>query len=705
MANSCSITSTATREGRHLILTCSQSADIENNRSLITWTLAVSGGSAHYYSTGPTSVKINGVEVYSSARTGASNVFPSSDKQPARSGTLYVGHNADGTQAISVSLSTAIYTSTIYTDAITWTLDTIARASVPTLSTNNFSIDSTTTVYSNRQSSSFSHQLFFRYPDGLYYGSIATFDTSFVFNPRTTLDVLSFWNTSFSYAGRFLLRTLNGSTTIGDKTVDFTITIPDYTVSDPTYSSYSLSNTYNNHIIDGYSRLNVSFTPGEWYYNASFKKCYITLINITNPSTGEHTDIKRLYEGTPTAPISNIYTISSLISGIDFGNDSTKTCGIKLSIEDSRGKIKDYLLRDENDSSQYYTMTIYKHISPTIQGLNVYRCDSNGMESKIDEYADVILEGITHTDVIGYTLTLSYKLNSSNFYSKFIKLEKQSVTPTWQLNTYYTSDVLTDPEHEDQYLVTSKPSNWDNSVTPSYINYYIKCQKELTLSGDFDSYTDGETIKHRLKNKLFNIIKVHVYDFKIEIKDSTSGGFSGKSTEYGFTVGTGKIDFHLTPSGIGLGMYHDPTKQGIIESAWDLEINGSRMIDFVCEFGSTTINNVVWYYRKWISGYAECWTDSYTTTVHGDRWGSSAYMYYINSPGNFPFSFTTPPKINVYFMRSTLFNSAVYPTCPSKDSNNLYSACPAMQFFDMTYSETSEHLNITFSIQVSGFYK
>lgn len=592
MAKSCSIISTAERKGRHLILTCSQTQDVVNNRSLITWTLSVSGGEYHYYATGPTRVWINGVNVYIKERLDAVDVFPASDKQPAHSDNIYVNHNTDGSKTINIKLKTAIWNSTEYEDSINWQLDPIARASIPTLSKNNFSINETSVVYSNRKSTSFSHQLYFKYPDGGYGNPLTSFNDSYVFNPKTSfspsvypLGMLSFWNNSFSYSGTFLLRTMNGTTTIGDKLINFTVTIPNYEVSDPIINNYSLSNTYNvsgnNYIIDGYSRLSISFTPGDWQYNASFKKCYITLVNITNPSTGDHIDIKRLYEGAPPIPSSNIYTITSLISGIDFGNDSTKMCGVKLSIEDSRGKIKDYLLRNANDSSQYYIMNVYKHISPTIQGLNIYRCSSSGVESKVDEYVDIILEGIIHTNIIGYTLTLSYKLNSSNFYSKFIKLERQSVTPTWQLNTYYSSEVLTDPENENQYLVTSKPSNWDNSVTPSYINYCIKCQKELTLSGDFDSYNDGGITKYRLKNKLFNIIKMHVYDFKIEIKDSTSGGFSGKSTEYGFTIGSGKIDFHLTPSGAGFGMYHDPAKEGVIESDWDLEIKGRALLDII----------------------------------------------------------------------------------------------------------------------------
>ena len=63
MASTFSLTSPS-YDGRYMTLSCSQSKDVETNKSTITWTLTSTGGKDKYYSTGPTTVKINGTEVY-----------------------------------------------------------------------------------------------------------------------------------------------------------------------------------------------------------------------------------------------------------------------------------------------------------------------------------------------------------------------------------------------------------------------------------------------------------------------------------------------------------------------------------------------------------------------------------------------------------------------------------------------------------------
>lgn len=114
-------------DGRYLQLVCEQTAkDSVTNTSTVKWTLSAVGGSVSYYSTGPTKVVINGTTVYSKGRVKyTSETFPA--KKGSISGTLKITHTNDGTKSISVSLSTAIYTSTVTEKKETWTLDNIAR--------------------------------------------------------------------------------------------------------------------------------------------------------------------------------------------------------------------------------------------------------------------------------------------------------------------------------------------------------------------------------------------------------------------------------------------------------------------------------------------------------------------------------------------------------------------------------------------------
>lgn len=135
-------------EGRYMYVTCTQTQNIADNTSTIEWTLTVAGGISNAYSTGATTITINGTQVYYMARKGwNTKVFPTI--KGSVSGTITVPHNADGSKSISVSLSSAIYTSAISTKSGTWTLDKIPRAATLTAAPNFTDEDNPTIAYSN----------------------------------------------------------------------------------------------------------------------------------------------------------------------------------------------------------------------------------------------------------------------------------------------------------------------------------------------------------------------------------------------------------------------------------------------------------------------------------------------------------------------------------------------------------------------------
>lgn len=114
---------TSAYDGRYMKLTCSQTKDVANNTSTISWKLESIGGSVNYYYTGPTTLTIGGVEVYTQSRVG--ETFPGS--KGSVSGTLKVSHNTDGSKSVSITLSTAIYYKAISSYSGTWTMDSNPR--------------------------------------------------------------------------------------------------------------------------------------------------------------------------------------------------------------------------------------------------------------------------------------------------------------------------------------------------------------------------------------------------------------------------------------------------------------------------------------------------------------------------------------------------------------------------------------------------
>lgn len=119
-------------DGRYLQLTITEAVNVVANTSTLTWVLKCLGGSVNYYTTGPTTVTINGKQVYYKARTAwSAKQFPAA--KGSTSGTITVNHNSDGSKIISVGFSTAIYTSAVTEHGGTMTLSKIDR-SAPSVS-------------------------------------------------------------------------------------------------------------------------------------------------------------------------------------------------------------------------------------------------------------------------------------------------------------------------------------------------------------------------------------------------------------------------------------------------------------------------------------------------------------------------------------------------------------------------------------------
>lgn len=138
-------------KGRYLQLTITESVNVVENTSTLTWVLQSLGGSSNYYTTGPTTVTIDGTQVYYKARTAwNTNEFPAA--KGSTSGTITVAHDSYGSKSISVGFSTAIYTSAVTEHGGYMTLSNIDRAApsvgviVSNITANSFKITVTSSA-------------------------------------------------------------------------------------------------------------------------------------------------------------------------------------------------------------------------------------------------------------------------------------------------------------------------------------------------------------------------------------------------------------------------------------------------------------------------------------------------------------------------------------------------------------------------------
>lgn len=291
---SISITSSSTSFGRTMTLTCTQRTDIANNRSYIDWTLKTEGNGGGWLGTGPTTVTINGVQAYYSARV-ESSAFPAITG--STSGTVTVNHNNDGKKTITVSLSTAIYVFAISTDSRSWTLDSIPRQASISSAPNFNDTDNPTITYSNPAGTVVTELV-----AGIYdtagqiayvgYRDLSKTSTSYTFDltEAERNNLRSACANSNTMTVRYYIRTKIGETYYY-QSVDKTLTITNATPTISSATAVDVNSTTtaltgsSSKIVKGYSNLRISGISASTYKYATLKSVVIDDISETYTSS------------------------------------------------------------------------------------------------------------------------------------------------------------------------------------------------------------------------------------------------------------------------------------------------------------------------------------------------------------------------------------------------------------------------------------
>lgn len=160
------------------------------------------------------------------------------------SGSSRIYHNADGTKAFNANGGVNIYgSSQWYGGSQDFWLNTIARASTPSLTNANFNIGDTITINTNRASSSFTHTVKIKY--GSSTTTIATgVGASVTYNTSNIADALYALipNDKKYTGGTIEVTTYNGGTTIGTKSCAYTANAVESAAS-PLFSNFTYADT------------------------------------------------------------------------------------------------------------------------------------------------------------------------------------------------------------------------------------------------------------------------------------------------------------------------------------------------------------------------------------------------------------------------------------------------------------------------------
>ena len=383
MALSGSVVTTSC-EGRSVTLKWTATQSIDNNTSTIAWSLVGSGSAGGYVQVSEVRIKIDGTEVYYRDKDKHTNCYVDT---VVCNGKTILKHKSDGTKSFTISVEAGIYEYAINCSGSgNFTLNTIARATVPAVSPTSVNMGSNITISMPRASSSFTHTLTYKCVNAT--GTIGT-----------GLGTSKTWTVPLALANQIpkatsgtctiTCKTYNGSTLIGTKTVTFKAVVPSSIV--PSISGIATSDTTGNFV-----------KYGGYVQNKSKVKIGVTAAGA--------------YSSTITA-----YKI--VANGVTYtANNSTtevlKTIGtntISVTVTDSRGRT----------AKSSVTIDVIAYKSPTITTLKAVRCNADGTDNEEGDYFRATIEA---------SITALNDINAKSFALQY----KEPSTYSWTTVATYT---------------------------------------------------------------------------------------------------------------------------------------------------------------------------------------------------------------------------------------------------------------------------
>lgn len=332
------------------------SYSVSANTSTISWKLQLIAGSSGRISSTASkdwSVTVNGTEYSGTNKIGISN----NSTLTLASGTTVVSHNTDGTKTFSYSFSQE-FSITFSGSSIgtksgsgSGTLDTIPRASTPTVSSSSVYMGAAVTITTNRASSSFTHDLAYSFAGGSYVTIKTGVGASYSW---TTPDLASKIPSATSGTVTIRCITKNGSTTIGTKTITMTLKVPTSVV--PTISAVSVAEA----------------TSGIAAQFGAFIKTKST-IKATITAAGAKGSTIKSYSTTLNG---KTYTGASWTSSALTASGSLS---LVTTVTDSRGRT----------AKKTTSITVLDYSPPLINAMQAYRVDETGAASENGIYIAV----------------------------------------------------------------------------------------------------------------------------------------------------------------------------------------------------------------------------------------------------------------------------------------------------------------------------
>ena len=312
----------------NLIVTATESeVSVANNTSKVTVNAKL------HYHTGQTTtsnwnaisyyLKIDGTSYVSKPKTTSNGYSLSSSSRYKDLGTYSktITHDSNGSKSINVYVDFDDHAGWRALANETMALTTIARASIPTASVTSIAIGSAITINTNRKSSSFRHELTFKFASRAVDTLMTTASTADRVTWTLPNDMANAIPNSTSNGGTFTLKTYNGSTLVGTNTISITVTVPNNSTFNPTMGTPSYTDVGASSVtgvIDGKSKLNFTGTASP-KMGATVKSIKL---NFSRPGYSTSYDISR----------------SGNVGTYSWSANTVATWSVSMTVTDSRGR-------------------------------------------------------------------------------------------------------------------------------------------------------------------------------------------------------------------------------------------------------------------------------------------------------------------------------------------------------------------------------
>ena len=562
--------------------------------------------------------------------------------------TKTVTHNSDGT-APSVTISASFKApSGTSLAGNTWSgsasikVDSIARNSSLSLGASSVQMGKKLLITINRENPNFTHTLKCEF-GGKTINIATDVASSYAW---TVPDMAAYCNNATSGTATITCIAYNGSTKIGESTATVTLTVPDATT--PSFP-------------DGDVIIGAGNSIGTERGSTNFR---LTLTYEFNGATGTIVE-----DGTGDFVWWTPYELAAKIPSLTYGTGKL-TCITKNGTAEVGTKTITFRAVVPNNSTtqpkfteENFRLAGNDYLEQYIRGKTYVEAYFEGVETPYSRIASctLMVSGMTATGVLedsyyravsGY-LTVSGEVKVTGTVTD-ARGYSTSVTKTITVIPYDNPSVI---PHSGQNIVVCERCQADGLPDPKGQHLLIKAGRKYSKivvdgeQGNFceliyrwkestDEYFSGwfsllsfdyfEEDEISIVDQDIVLSPTASYHVQIAVADQVNGW---NPIAMDFVISTDDITVHMRPGGKGVavGKYSEEDYLFDIHPDWDLGYKGSRVMDFIVDYG----RDGIWMYRKWYSGLYEAWGTDMSEPSSG------------HIEGTFPISFIEKPNMIV----------------------------------------------------------